>query len=89
MMIRRVKLSHRIFEVSILDPDISKVVLEGSSWDASVKVGDQVVHVRFGVDRMWIAYDGRVVMVRPKTCSLEEIRKLVHELLCRIASTGT
>ncbi|NPB00816.1 MAG: hypothetical protein GXO10_05525 [Crenarchaeota archaeon] len=86
MMIRRIKLNHRIFEVSVLDPDISRIVLEGSFWDTSVKIGDQVVHVRFGVDRMWIAYDGRVIMVRPKTCSLDEIRRLVSELLCSIVS---
>ncbi|NPA70133.1 MAG: hypothetical protein GXO26_04930 [Crenarchaeota archaeon] len=86
MMIRKVKLNHRIFEISILDPDISRVVLEGSSWDTSLKIGNQVVHVRFGVDRMWIAYDGRVIMIKPKTCSLEEIRKIVSELLCRIVS---
>ncbi len=86
MMIRKVKLNHRIFEISILDPEISKIVLEGSSWDTSLKVGNQIIHVRFGVDRMWIAYDSRVIMIKPKTCSLEEIKRIVSELLCKIVS---
>ncbi len=89
MMNRRVKLNHKTFEISILDPDISRIILEGTKWDATVKVGGQVVHVRFGVDRMWLAYDSRVIMIRPKTCSLEEVRKLVNHLLCRTVSSSS
>ncbi len=86
-MIRKIKIGSRLFEIRVLDPEISKVVKESPCWDFITSIdGLDKVFVKFGVDRMWISVDSIVIMVKPKTYSLDDIKSIVKSFVSKVTT---
>ncbi len=83
-MIFKVKVNGKFFEIKMLDLEISKIIREFSNWDFETKIDNDRIFVKFGVDRMWISVDSIVIMVKPKTYSIDDIRSIVRKFLSKI-----